>query len=83
MRLPDDFELSPPSLVHDNPAARAERTEPIDSFGPVNGLHEVDQYPCLGGENARAAERLVIEEVPDLVDDGQLWVLAEAAEPET
>ena len=81
--LPDDLNLPTPPLVHDDPTTGAERTEAIDGISPIDRLHEGDQHPRHGGERARAAEYLMIEEMADLVDDRELWVVPEAAEPET
>jgi hypothetical protein len=48
----------------------------------MNGRHQSRNISHFRGEHARAPERLVIQEVADLVDDGHLRVLAETADVE-
>lgn len=81
-RLGDDLGLSPATLDHGDPTTCAERAETIGGFGSVNSPHEASQHPRLGREHTGTPECLVVEDVADLVDDRQLWVVPETTEPE-
>ena len=80
--MPDRYGLSSSPSHHEHLPAVTKGAQLPNGSCEINLPHDIERHLCFRGEDARSPDRLMIEEVANLVDNGHLGVLAEAAETE-